>query len=309
SGCGVVPERVEAWTAGEVTKPALTAAEAPTLFEDYDRRNNAAIVETAKSGDPKAWANADTEVVLDHAQFSTHLASLRNDKTVHGTMTHTADQLWAPEFAGYPMYAITSSTLAVKGEKALAPDYRHVSLWLRSSSTAPWLLAGSAGTTTALPRPLPASEGAAPTADDRAQAKSGAEAIMAYLRTAELGKVTTNDALRSLAEGRSFDSRSGHKVTVDWYHPGAEAQVGIGGSVRAVRVSGGVLAHVSLLGRETYDAKEGGYVSWNDPDYAEALGELGVLERLSRDIGVSVVYLVAPDQSVRVLASNWDVVG
>ncbi|HSF38051.1 MAG TPA: hypothetical protein VLA70_18130, partial [Nocardioides sp.] len=47
SGCGVVPERVEAWTAGEVTKPALTAAEAPTLFEDYDRRNNAAIVETA----------------------------------------------------------------------------------------------------------------------------------------------------------------------------------------------------------------------------------------------------------------------
>lgn len=247
-GCGVVPERVDAWDLDEVTKPALTVAEAPALFEDYDRRNNAAIVATAKSGDPKAWATADTEVILDQNQFSTHLASVRTDEKIHGAMTHTADRVWAPELTQYPMYAMTSSTLAVKGEKAPPPEYRRVSLWLRSSSTAPWLLAGSAGTSTALPRALPAGRPVTAGADIRALAHSGAEAIMTYLRTAKPGKVAADPGLSRLATGEGAGGGPGNSVTVNWWNPGADEQVGADGSVRAVRVEGGVLAHLSLTG-------------------------------------------------------------
>jgi hypothetical protein len=307
-GRGVVPERVAAWDLGEVTKPSLTAAEAPALFEDYDRRNNAAIIATAKAGDPRAWATADSEVMLDHDQFSTHLASLRKDKTVHGAMTHTADQIWAPEFAQYPMYAMTSSTLAVTGEKAPAPEYRRVSLWLRSSSTASWLLAGSAGATTALPQPLPAGDQVTPGAEDRALAEAGAEAIMTYLRTAKPGTVTADPALSRLATGEGAGGGPGNQVAVTWWNQGVDEQVGAEGSVRAVRAEGGVLAHASLVGKQSFSVSEREALSWDDPAYAKALGQPGSRRVLSRDIGVSVFYLVAADGRVRVLASNWDVV-
>lgn len=215
---------------------------------------------------------------MRQGQFSTHLASLRKDKAVHDAMTHTADRVWAPAFTQYPMFAITSSTLAVEGEEAPAPEYRRVSLWLRSSSTASWLLAGSAGTTTALPESLTGGEPA---------------------------NVTADPGLSKLATGKGAGGGPGNAVTVNWWDPGADEQVAVDGSVRAVRVEGGVLAHASLTGRQSFSVSGRKALSWDDPAYAAALGQQGPRRVLSRDIGVSVCYLVSPDGGVRVLASNW----
>lgn len=88
AGCGMVPTKVDTWKSKAITKPAMAdQAEAVAAMKDYDRRNNAAIAQTAKAFDASAWQNADAGIVLANDRYSAIDRLCKDTSVVQSTTT------------------------------------------------------------------------------------------------------------------------------------------------------------------------------------------------------------------------------
>ncbi|MBM6404970.1 hypothetical protein JQN72_12030 [Phycicoccus sp. CSK15P-2] len=290
-----------------MTKTAVEADGLGALLEDYDERNNAAIAAAHKSDDPKVWASADAELVLDGDRFDTRRAKVAKSKEPASTLRHEPGALYAPEFGEYPMFAIGSATVtsSVKDSE----PWSSVGVWLRESAAEPWKQAANVATADdlKLPGPNPVGAESVPTPEQRKATLAAATAVLGYLRgEGKASGVTLDKTLKELRAGSSIRDAKGvdHRMSATFAN-GADDQVSAEGSVRAVRTDDGVLAVVSIRAHDSFSVGGNSRLQWDEP-YGTALGQSGQRTLLSRDIGVVVLLAVADSGKARVLASGWD---
>lgn len=289
--------------------PALTASAFAEVLADYDERNNAAIVGTRTDDDPRAWADADDEVLLDVDRFQTRLLAVTKDPDPPVTLRTTPDELYAPVAEGYPQVVGSVVRRERLGAPADSSSGSGFALWTRESADSPWRSVLSTGLPEGVQAPKAAAPGTAstPTAQDRERALTVADGLVAWL---EGGKkpsgVAVDEILTGLRDGTSIRSTDPltHRLSVR-YANDAEDQTANDGSVRVVRTADGALAFVSLLGRDSFSVGQGSFLRWDEP-YGTAVEQVGPRSDLSRDIGVMVVVALPAKGDASVLSSAWN---
>lgn len=283
-GCAAGPRPAPQWQDDTVAKPALTSADVPAMLAEYDVRNNAAIAETAATGDPSAWSAADSGAVLQADQFTTRLHVARGDATGE-PITHEGTVAYAAAFTAYPMEVLVESQVSGTAEDAKASNM--IARFTKTSAVSPWMLSSNAPINNALPQPLVAGTASTASTDDRARAAAARDTIGEYLRTGSTEGLTLDGALQS------WDATVKDNVqrTVAPYD-GFGDPFGPDASLSVVRAKGALLGLAVFSVHDIMTATPGTSVYFGDEDFAQAIGQPGLRSKISETFVVSVVYTV-----------------
>lgn len=300
AGCGMVPTKVDAWQNASVTRPALTLPEAKTAMADYDRRNNAAIKAAATSFDARAWQNVDTGTVFAQDQYAAAHRRLVKKSSGVAVGTTTVDQVFAPAFGSYPMYALVSGSETWKAvpqpkpaPKPAAPAEVLVAM-RRESATAPWRkMATAPAPWKALPRAAAPGTPRTPDAAGRIKVMRAVGLVTTRLNTGK-GSVTlpknVEEFLREWRTPESYLSSSTAVATL--WRPDEKDQTSPAGSVQVARTATGHVALVSYLVRVDWVAKPGNHVYFENKEFAAVIGQPGNRAALRFRAGLTLAVTV-----------------
>lgn len=295
TACSAVPRPTSAWDPETVTKVALDRSDLAAMLADYDLRNNAAIVATHGTADPGPWAQADTGIVLEGDRFFTRLHAAQGDQSDPVTSRHTADEVYSPRFASYPMYAVVPVDVQW-GDGQPRP---RVGVWTKAGAAQPWLLALSYRRPSELAAPA---ADPTPTAEQSARAVAAAVQVRQGLHTAQ--PETLVEGTHELVTLLQSPAPGATSYTVEFASGGDADQGTSAGSTFIVQLAdGSSLAVAGLTFRETITAPEGRVIRYPDA-VAEATGLRDWYRSLDLRFGCSVGILVAPDGSWRLHGSQ-----
>ncbi|GAA3613004.1 hypothetical protein GCM10022199_16160 [Marihabitans asiaticum] len=239
TGCGAVPHTVDH---GEPSVVPLTKDESVAVMERYSVENEKPG-DASDAGDGSTWSTVDVGPTLLVDELATRAAQHTEDQGTDWTGTHSVDGVYVAEQGDYPLWAIVhgTETWSAEGEDDVVSPNAWV--MVRTGAEGGWRqFAGAELGDDALPEPLSPDEATADEADlKRAAAVSGQVEKWFETGKADLEVPGSIQERRGAMLEPGKNQRSTAAFITSWPDGGKAAP---GGSLRALRVEGGLLVHL-----------------------------------------------------------------
>lgn len=308
AGCGVVqvPSSAPTWNPATLTKPALPDQKAvQAMLDDYDKRNNAAIVTTARTHDSSSWATADGGATLTVDRFDTAYAKATKDKGKPRLYLSVNLGSYVPEFSSYPMFVIARVNRHEVGKPASkAMKDAGLAVLVKEHSDQRWRAFSGIGIDTSPGDPL-SPQLTSPSARDGVRAIDLAMQVSKAISGAASTLVLPKDFAADRAGWVKLTNDGLAAVTFQAvpFGSGWSEKLPATGPLHVVRSSAGVFAIATYSVTRTYFAKSGRQQGWKAP-YDAIYGDRGYHDFVDESL-VMTVLMEIPDNGPGKISSWW----